>query len=122
MTGLFDVPPDANGDQLDEALAGLARIAKAAGIWEKTWQARSIPELCDMLAAWAAARTPPGTPTGTVTEYRAAGRIDAGQVVEQPRAGLVRPLARGGRPAGTAVTSAVAGEPVYVRRPEAARG
>lgn len=36
---------------LDEALAGLHRIAVAAGILEQTWQARSIAEVCDMIAA-----------------------------------------------------------------------
>ena len=36
---------------LDEALAGLKRIAEAAGIFEQTWQARNLAEVCDMIAA-----------------------------------------------------------------------
>lgn len=46
---------------LDEALAGLHRIAVAAGVLEETWQARSVGEVCDMIAAWCRwRRTPPG--------------------------------------------------------------
>lgn len=41
---------------LDEALAGLHRIAAAAGVLEETWQARSVGEVCDMIAAWCRAR------------------------------------------------------------------
>jgi hypothetical protein len=48
----------AAGGQLDEALAGLATIAKAAGIFEDTWQARSVTEVCGMIAEWADARRP----------------------------------------------------------------
>jgi hypothetical protein len=48
----------ADGRQLDEALAGLRRIAEAAGIWQATWQADSIGQVCDMLAAWCRGRRP----------------------------------------------------------------
>ena len=41
---------------LGEALAGLHRIADAAGIFEQTWQAASVAEVCDMIASWCAAR------------------------------------------------------------------
>jgi hypothetical protein len=44
------------GTQLDEALAGLKRIAEAAGIFQATWQATSITGVCDMIAAWCAER------------------------------------------------------------------
>lgn len=53
-TGAFETGrwAAAADDQLNEALAGLHRIATAAGIFEQTWQAGSISEVCDMLAAW----------------------------------------------------------------------
>jgi hypothetical protein len=37
---------------LNEALAGLHRIANAAGIFAQTCQAQSIAEVCDMIAGW----------------------------------------------------------------------
>jgi hypothetical protein len=43
---------------LDEALAGLGKIARAAGIFEQTWEAGSVTEVCDMIAEWADARRP----------------------------------------------------------------
>ena len=42
----------AQQEPLDEALAGLHRIANAAGIFRQTWTAASISEVCDMIAAW----------------------------------------------------------------------
>jgi hypothetical protein len=53
-TGAFaaDLRTAAADEQLSEALAGLHRVAEAAGIFEQTWQAGSIGEVCDMLAAW----------------------------------------------------------------------
>jgi hypothetical protein len=47
-----DLRAAAADEQLDQALAGLHRIANAAGIFPQTWQAGSIGEVCDMLAAW----------------------------------------------------------------------
>ena len=41
---------------LDEALAGIKRIAEAAGIFEQTWQAGSIGGVCDMIAEWCRTR------------------------------------------------------------------
>jgi hypothetical protein len=46
---------DQDGPQLDEALAGLRRIAAAAGIFEAAWQTRTVGETCDMIAAWCTA-------------------------------------------------------------------
>jgi hypothetical protein len=42
----------AGGAPLDDALAGLRRIAEAAGIFNKTLEAETVAELCDILAAW----------------------------------------------------------------------
>jgi hypothetical protein len=47
---------EAGRSQLDEALAGLHRIAEAAGIFPQTWDAGSISEVCDMIAAWCRVR------------------------------------------------------------------
>lgn len=38
--------------QLEEALAALHAIAEAQGQFQQTWQAQSISEVGDMLAAW----------------------------------------------------------------------
>ena len=51
---------EADRAPLDEALAGLHRIATAAGIFEQTWQAASIGEVCDMIAAWCRGRPTDG--------------------------------------------------------------
>jgi len=55
---------EADRSQLDEALAGLHRIANAAGIFPQTWDAGSISEVCDMLADWCRGRrgAAPATP------------------------------------------------------------
>jgi hypothetical protein len=104
---------------LDEALAGLARIARAAGIFEATWSGRTVTEVSEIIAAWCAARRPGPSPAppGSVVELRAWGNIDAGQdVAEHPMAaGLVLPARPGERVTGAALTPAVANEPVYVR-------
>jgi hypothetical protein len=57
---------------LDEALAGIHRIATAAGIFEDTWQARNMAEVCDIIAAWCAARRP-----GVTEEQRPRTGADA---------------------------------------------
>lgn len=59
--------------QLDEALAGLHRIAVAAGIWEETWQARSVAEVCDMIAAWCEKATPRSP--GVISREELAGAL-----------------------------------------------
>jgi hypothetical protein len=40
-----------NAADLDDALHALWKVADALGIYRETWQAQSIPELGDMLAA-----------------------------------------------------------------------
>jgi hypothetical protein len=49
---------------LDEALAGLYRIAQTAGIFDQTCEAQSIAEVCDMIAGWC------GEQRETVTHLR----------------------------------------------------
>jgi hypothetical protein len=39
-------------EQLTEAYTGISRIAKAAGITPATYAARSMAEVCDMIARW----------------------------------------------------------------------
>jgi hypothetical protein len=131
---------------LNEALAGLKRIAEAAGIFEQTWQARSIAEVCDLIAAWCTAHRSAwddpqvmtadlresfqriwdsGGPWGVRREYRAAEDITAGQVVEEASrymSGLVRPWRGSGQPLGQATADAAANEPVRLRRPSSVFG
>lgn len=46
------VEKTAGQEQLEEALAALHAIAEAQGQFPETWQAQSIGEVGDMLAAW----------------------------------------------------------------------
>jgi hypothetical protein len=48
----------AGGAPLDDALAGLRRIAEAAGIFGETLDAGTVAEVCDILARWAARNRP----------------------------------------------------------------
>jgi hypothetical protein len=61
LTELRAVAADA---PLDEALAGLHRIAVRAGIFDQTCEAASIAEVCDMIAGWC------GEQRETVTHLR----------------------------------------------------
>jgi hypothetical protein len=121
---------------LDEALAGLHRIATAAGIFEDTWHAQSIGEVCDMIAAWCRQRHchdlahDHAHAAGLTTEdlhgpatYRAYETITAGQVLEElvpEQPGLVRPWRGTGQPLGQAAADADPGQPVRIHAPAGA--
>jgi len=64
----------AAGAPLDEALAGLYRIAQKAGIFDQTCEAQSIAEVCDMLADWC------GEQRATVGQLRAL--LTTGQICD----------------------------------------
>jgi hypothetical protein len=108
----------ATGDApLDQALAALHRIATSAGIFEKTWQAVSIAEVGEILAAWCYARRPGlNRPSAGVVELTASEPISAGSEVETH---AVRDLARlargGGYYLGRALNDAAAGDLIYIR-------
>jgi hypothetical protein len=69
----------AAGAPLDEALAGLYRIAQATGIFAETCHAKSIAEVCDMLAMWC-------TEQRTAVE-RLRGLVVSGSVTYSPGSG-----------------------------------
>jgi hypothetical protein len=107
---------------LDEALAGIHRIAAAAGIFEDTWQAESMAEVCDIIAAWCrAARRDLALAEGDAplpSEFRAAEQIVAGQAVEvDPASGGVRVWRGGSGGLGRALAGADPGEPVALYPP-----
>jgi hypothetical protein len=109
------------GSQLDEALAGIHQIAQAAGIFEQTWHATSIGEVCGMIAAWITDRRAEPQPTGGVGMYRAAEPVEAGQQAGtwhgRDGDGLVRPYHDGDLRLGEAINPAPPGGMVWVRRP-----
>ena len=115
--------PEGNHSEC-EALDGLRLITEATGLAGKTDLDATVMEKCEIIAAWCRARRAGGLPSaagagmaGTVVELRAMEQITAGQdVIECPRIlGLAEVARPGGQPLGTAVTSAVRNEVVYVR-------
>lgn len=108
----------AGEDQLDEAMAGLHRIALAAGLYETTWAAASVTEVSEIIAAWCKGRRGqsyrPGG--GGVMELMAGAALAAGQGVILAANGLVFPAGRG-LPFGVVINPAGYGQQVYVRVP-----
>jgi hypothetical protein len=117
MEPLAELAAAAGGDQLGEAMAGLHRIAVAAGLYEATWAAGSVTEVSEIIAAWCHAQRGithlPGG--GGVIEVAAAVPIAARQPVLLAPSGAAAPAGPGQRPFGSAIGPARGGGRVYVR-------
>jgi hypothetical protein len=101
-------------EQLTEAYTGIGRIAAAAGITLATYDAQSMAEVCDMIAAWCAEHRPAPP---LIAGHRASEPIRAGQVLEFDETGQVRPWRGTSNPIGSAATDAETNQPVSLPIP-----